>query len=107
MLILYFHEGKIRHYDMNLIRLPGVKTTRMTERDMIVVIAEATTNAARRGRGWQKPGGMGSAGGSSRGGDGGVEKLADYSIVEPVVSVNRNAPWTFVVLLRACSLHSD
>lgn len=28
-----------------------------------------------------------------------VEKLADYSIVGPVVSVNRHASWRFVVLL--------
>lgn len=60
-------------------------------RGIIVAIAEATTNGGPRRRMVR--------GTRQRGGNGCVEKLADYSIVGPVVSVNRNAPWRFVVLL--------
>jgi len=67
------------------------------------VIAEATTNVPRdEGVARSREKGMT---GDSRG-EVSVEKLADYSIVKPVVSVNRNAPWTCVVLLCACSLYS-
>jgi len=65
------------------------------------VIAEATTNVPRdEGVGRSREKGMA---GDSRG-EVSVEKLADYSIVKPVVSVNRNAPWTllFFYALAAC-----
>lgn len=72
-----------------------------------MVIAEVTTNALREegvGRSGEERRRQGVVVESRR--QRGVEKLADYSIVEPVVSVNRNAPWTFVALLRVCSLRS-
>lgn len=59
------------------------------------IVAEATTKTVARVRVTRA--GVGSGGGG--GGHGCVEKLADYSIVGPVVSVNRHASCRFVVLL--------
>lgn len=71
------------------------------------MIAGATTNALREEGLAEEPRGVKMAGAVESRRRCGVEKLADYSIVVPVVSVNRNAPWTFVGLLRVCSLHPD
>lgn len=57
------------------------------------IVAEATTKTVARVRV------TGAEVGSGGRGHGCVEKLADYSIVGPVVSVNRHASCRFVVLL--------
>lgn len=65
-----------------------VEDADLVEEGIIAAIAEATTKTVARVR-------VGAGGGRH----GCVEKLADYSIVGPVVSVNRHASCRFVVLL--------